>query len=105
MLHICVYQVNQDKDEKAVAFLSLDMLEKFSGSKDVDPKIYEEVFEGVVPCNDLEDVFRMFNLEKPEGYEGRSLSVSDVVGIIDENGETHYHYCDSIGFKKIKFDA
>ena len=44
------------------------------------------------------------NLERPEGYKGRSLSVSDVVEIVDENGDSTFHFCDSIGFKQIDFD-
>jgi len=41
------------------------------------------VYEGEINCSDLEEVYRMFNLNHPEGYHGRSLSVSDVVEVID----------------------
>lgn len=42
-------------------------------------------------------LFMLFNSsERPEGFTGRSMSVSDVV-IID----TDVYYCDEIGFKKL----
>ena len=44
----------------------------------------------------LEYLFGMFNEGCPEGFEGSSMSVSDVVEL---DGE--YYYCDIFGFKKI----
>lgn len=38
----------------------------------------------------LEEVFRMFNIEPPDDYRNRSLSVGDVVTI----GETRSYRCD-----------
>lgn len=105
MLNISIFQIDLDKDENAVAFDSLDMLERLHGLKDVDPGIYHQVFAGDVSCENLEDVYRMFNMNKPEGYEGRSLSVSDIVGVADDNGVMRFYYCDCIGFKEVAFDA
>ena len=49
----------------------------------------------------LEEVFERFNAdEKPEGYTGHSLSVSDVVAL-KHDGTVSYHYCDSIGFREL----
>lgn len=38
---------------------------------------YELVFDGDLPAQTAEDVFRIFNLKHPNGYRGRSMSVSD----------------------------
>ena len=46
----------------------------------------------------LEKVFEKFNIDHPQDYKGHSLSVSDIIAIDDK----HY-YCNSIGFKEIKF--
>ena len=42
----------------------------------------------------------MFNLSRPQDFEGHSLSVSDVIAI-KRNGEVSVHYVDSIGFKEL----
>lgn len=96
-MKVKIYQICRKRDEYRVSFLSLDYV------KDVDPKIYEKVFEGSVDATDLEGVYQIFNLNQPEGYRGRSMSVSDVVAAKEAAG-WQYYYCDSVGFKKIDFD-
>lgn len=54
-------------------------------------------------CGTLEEVYQMFNLDHPDGYQGRSLSVSDVVEVVGEEKST-FHFCDSIGFREVDFD-
>ena len=103
-MDITIYQINMGRDHNRIAFEGLDLLKTYQGSDKIDSRIYDRVFEGEVDCKDLEDVYRKFNLEHPEGYKGRSLSVSDVVEIVDENGDSTFHFCDSIGFKQIDFD-
>lgn len=103
-MDITIYQINMGRDHNRIAFEGLDLLKMYQGSDKIDSRIYDRVFEGEVDCKDLEDVYRKFNLEHPEGYKGRSLSVSDVVEIVDENGDSTFHFCDSIGFKQIDFD-
>ena len=45
----------------------------------------------------------MFNCDCPEDFQGHSLSVSDVVEIV--NGENAgFYFCDSIGFQRVEFD-
>jgi len=103
-MKIKIYQIDLDKDENGVAFLPLEKsLEK---SDKINSKIYDLVFDDEVDCENLEDVFRKFNLDIDymENYSGRSLSVSDIVEVI--NGEkSEFHYCDNIGFKKVEFDS
>ena len=78
-MNIRIYQVNMKRDTNNVAFMRYELLEKLQGSQSVDSKIYDKVFDGEVDCQTLEDVYQMFNLNHPEGYKDRSLSVSDVV--------------------------
>ena len=44
----------------------------------------------------LEEVFQELNMNIPESYKGRSVSVSDIVEINNE-----YYYCDSFGWVQI----
>ena len=55
-------------------------------------------------CRNLEDVFVLFQSGRPEGFQGHSLSVSDVVEVEDAASITPgFYFCDSIGFKEIPF--
>ena len=65
---------------------------------------YDCIFSGEVAAKNLEDVFYIFNMARPKGYKGRSLSVSDVVAVCHSSEEKTYYYCEPIGFKQISFD-
>lgn len=62
---------------------------------------YEVVYEGKLDYpempNALEELFEIFNIRRPEDFEGHSMSVSDIVEIDGDN-----YYCDSVGWKKLK---
>ena len=102
-MNIAIYQIDPDRDENNVAFLNYENLERFQGSAALRSEIYDKVFEGEVECGTLEEVYQMFNIGQPDGYRGRSLSVSDVVEVVGEEKST-FHFCDSIGFRKVDFD-
>ena len=101
-MNIAIYQVNMDRDNDNVAFMNYEKLERFQGPAAINGKIYDKVFEGEVSCGNLEEVYQMFNINHPDGYRGRSLSVSDVVEVASEEKSTFY-FCNSIGFKEIGF--
>jgi hypothetical protein len=48
----------------------------------------------------LETIFADFNIDRPEDFTGRSLSVSDVV-VMNRDGKETAFYVDSIGFKEL----
>ena len=105
MMDITIYQIDPDRDQNRVMFEPLDYLEKRQGSSAVDAGIYGRVFEGEIEAKDLEEIYEIFNLDKPDGYHGRSMSVSDVIAVRNhEDGCTQYYFCDSIGFKQISFE-
>ncbi len=103
MKQIEIYQIDLDVDYDEVAFKPFDKLEDTQGTDEIDSSIYVKVFGGEVDCNNFGEIYTMFNIDHPEGYKGRSMSVSDVLAVT-ENNETKYYYCDSIGFKEINFD-
>ena len=103
-MKVSIYQVNLDRDENGIAFESYKELARLQNTMDIDSAVYDKVYEGDVIANDLEDVYRIFNIQKPEGYSGRSMSVSDIVRIEGaENVKSGFYYCDSIGFKDVDF--
>ena len=105
-MNIRIYQVNLGRDYKHIAFQGLEELEQFQGSKELDSSIYDCAFAGQVDCKGLEEIFQRFNIDHPEGYKGRSLSVSDMVEITESDDlGPGFYFCDSVGFKKVDFDA
>ena len=63
---------------------------------------YRHVYTGTVSSTGnipqiLEKIYRILNMEHPDDYTGRSLSVSDIVELLDR-----YYYCDSFGWVEIE---
>lgn len=104
-MEIKIYQINHDRDKHGVMFVGYDELERYQKTSEIDSGIYDKVFEGTVPGDHLENVYRVFNVDHPAGYRGRSLSMSDIVQIVDSKTYAPgFYYCDRIGFKEILFD-
>ncbi len=101
-MKIQIHQIQPEKDGKHLCFMNYEYVMKHN--EGIIPKsIYDCVFTGAIEADNLEDVFRIFNIEHPKDYTGRSLSVSDVVEIQYED-KSEFFFCDSIGFKMIVFD-
>ena len=95
-----IYQVNLDRDEKGIAFSGYSRLEKHN--IEVQFYVYDLVYSAKMNFDNLEQIFEVFNMARPDDYKGRSLSVSDVVEIVDSDtmGKGLY-YVDDIGFTQI----
>ena len=98
-IRIKIYQIDTDKDENRRAFMNMP-------EEGIDSSIYKTVYYGDVDAESLEDVFEKFNTDRPMTFQGRSLSVSDVVEVLDGKGkiENSCYFCDTIGFQKAEFD-
>ena len=104
-----VYMVMQLRhDEKILDERFASMRELHRRGKTPDPEHYEVTYYADLPAmwqdvpdNEvLEELFQMFNLSRPQDFEGHSLSVSDAIAL-KRNGEVSVHYVDSIGFKEL----
>lgn len=105
-MKIKIYQINTDRDNYGCAFMGMEWLKKTMGTDTPDSTIYDRVFDGEIRGTSPEDVYARFNWDLPSGYRGRSLSVSDVVEIGEgAKVEPGFYFCESIGFKKVDFDA
>lgn len=104
-MKINIYQINMGRDDKRLAFMGADDLERLSGSSEIDSSIYDCVFKGDVEAGNLEDIYYIFNNEHPEGYRGRSLSVSDIVEVTESNVvDPGFYFCDTVGFTSVRFE-
>lgn len=102
-----IYQVNTDHSEEAShrLFTGFDRI----GGK-VDATMYKKVYVGDHPeLKTLEDVFQRFNLGRVPTLQGHSLSVSDVVEVVDSDNKyvlSGCYFCDSIGWRQLEvFDT
>lgn len=96
-MKIKIHQINSERDKQRAAFQSLERMERY-GIK-FDRSIYDCVFDGEVDAKGLEDIFYIFNMDRPEDFCGHSLSVSDIV---EKDGK--FFFCDSFGWKEIEFE-
>ena len=104
-MKIKIYQINMGRDERRVAFMGSDEFPRFTGSTEINSSIYDCVFDGNVDCRNLEDVYYDFNNDRPKGYTGRSLSVSDIVEVTESDVvDSGFYYCDTVGFTPVKFE-
>ena len=104
-MDVKLYQINLDRDEEGRAFMSQDWLARHVDDPvKIDSSIYDCVFAGEIDGSTLEDAFAIFNFDHPDGYKGRSMSVSDVLVTELEDGKLAAYFCDSIGFTHVDFD-
>lgn len=74
-------------------------------SQPPSPGNYDILYTGpIVRTQDqavtLENLFEIFNRNRPADFTGHSLSVSDIVAL-KQDGVVSYHYCDSVGFQEL----
>ena len=102
-MNINLYQIPCNEHTKNVIFKPLP-----KGQDCIDSSIYKKIYTAAF-SNDkvtsLEDLYRIFNIEQPADYKGRSMSVSDVVEVAGmDHTPDGFYYCNDIGFNKIHFE-
>ena len=96
-----IYQVKFSEDTRYICFMPYEFITKNGGKPDFAN--YDKVYEGnAAEFNGelgerLEAIYQKFNLDHPEDYKGRSLSVSDVVVLEDKA-----YYVDDVGYKPLE---
>ena len=92
------YKIKRIKDVENCAYAC----KRYAWAENViDLNDYEVVYEGELDCpempNALEELFEIFNVRRPKDFEGRGMSISDVVEIDSKN-----YYCDFVGWEELK---
>ena len=92
------YKIKQIKDAENCEYV----FSHYNLAKDkIDLKDYKVVYEGELDYpeipNALEELFDIFNVRRPNDFEGRSMSVSDIVEVDGDN-----YYCDAVGWVKLQ---
>lgn len=94
-----IYQYDHTDGNWGYEFMGLDFAENMGMT--VDGKDYRLMYLNTLNKDDtLDQLFMKFNIDRPDDFEGHSLSTSDVI-IMKREGELKAYYVDSIGFKKL----
>ena len=97
-----IWQLRSDVDPMMKFVSYAEMTDRFGAP---DPANYTLAYDGQLGTNDLEEIWTRLNQdERPAGYTGYSLSMSDVIELYDHSG-SEYHFVDRFGFKAIGFDG
>ncbi len=105
-------QLRDDADNiRNRLFVGYDYTVRNRGGIDLDK--YFTADYGVIEADSepeaCEKLFRLYNIgQRPKGYTGRSMSVSDIVTLWDNDQEPPVKtiwFCDSFGFRQIGGDA
>ena len=103
-MKVRIYQIDFERDEKFLCYRNLEtVLDRCGGI--IPAESYNMVFEYEALSDNLERLFFIFNEAHPKGYKARSMSMSDVVEVIDPINGSKFFFCDKIGFKEVSFDA
>ena len=94
-----IYQIDPDGPAKDRMFLGSDYLA--SHGIPVTGEGYRQVYrDSLDPGTGFEDIYKRFNLDRPDDFTGHSLSVGDVV-VLSRNGSRQAGFVDIIGFKEL----
>ena len=99
--NVRIWQLKPDVDI-LMKFISYEEMVRQFGEP--SPEDYRIAYDGQLGTNDLEAIYARCNINHPPGYNGHSLSMSDVVELYDAQG-SEYHYCDRFGFEQISFEG
>ena len=105
-----IYQLRFDKKNPTIpfAFGGIKKLHK-EGYEQPPARLYRLIYDGTLLCSDDEDskerlqrIWEQYQDDLPEDYPGRSVSISDVLELYDEENR-RYFYVDESGFCPVKF--
>ena len=102
-MKVRVYQIPPDVPAARYMFCGYEIMLKNLGR--IPFEEYSLVYEGDVRVQTLERLFIRFNADdRPNATSMRSLSVSDIVEIVEADPAMYspgLYFCDSVGFKKL----
>ncbi len=98
-----IYQLKEGAENRDYSFRPLSELQ--SAGLSPDRNRYELKYADTMPMqgdvnSNLDALYHRFNVNPPEDFHGRSLSVSDIV-VLRTPDAVSYHYVDSVGFREL----
>lgn len=102
-MEIVLYQINEERDYNECEFMDYNYTQQFG----IDPFSYDRVWSGHLEATTLDAVFATLNQDlRPDNYNGRSMSVSDICEVIDAAGRSRFYFVDTgASFREVEFDS
>lgn len=95
------YEIFQSTIKSSFAFMPWKYTKEHNFSFNFYKKVWSDKEEARDDLDLLNYLFEKFNINHPKDFKGHSMSVSDIVRIMDVNGNTKYYYCDVFGWEDI----
>lgn len=98
-----IYQITDNSRNRQDMFVDMDFL-KLYGRK-VDALGYQMIYQrkmNLKKPETLDSLWLEFNTDHPKDYEGRSLSISDVV-VMKQDGDVRAYFTDRYGFTELPY--
>ena len=96
---MAIYQLKSDAPAE-LRFMGLEHLESPPDKANYTAFYTSDLVPDDNTTRVLENLYCIFNEDRPADFTGHSLSVSDIIALKCED-VVSYHYCDSIGFKEL----
>ena len=101
-----IYQIKKGEEYHNARFTDWKGLKRYNVP--FDKNSYESVYGGYITDISrsqnraviLDDIFRKFNVDRPEDFRGHSLSVSDIIVLEDKNSSSAF-FVDSYGMTEV----
>jgi hypothetical protein len=98
-----IYQLRETPETAMLRFMNSDYLQR--KGLEIIRDNYVPIYTGALNVegdeqDKLNELYRIFNIDRPADFTGHSLSVSDIIAI-KRAGIVSCHYVDSWGFKEI----
>jgi hypothetical protein len=95
-----IYQLKHGEDLRYIRFIGYEQL--VAGGGKPEGKNYCHVYTDALSDGmTLDDIYRIFNLNRPADFRGHSLSISDVI-VLRKNGVASAYYVDSpAGYREL----
>lgn len=96
---MAVYQLKEDAPAE-LRFMGLEHIDSPPDKANYAAVYTQNLVPGDNTARILENLYCIFNDDRPADFTGHSLSISDIIALKRE-GVVSYHYCDSIGFVEL----
>ena len=95
------YKILQIKDIENTVYAFRPFKLDIFNIEDYEVRYTGEAKEEYSDAELCDAIFDIFNTQRPEGFTGHSLSMSDLVWL-ERDGRIRVYYCDLVGWQTIK---
>lgn len=96
-----MYTIYQVKVSERFSFMGWETANRHGWSFDPYCAMWSGNDEAADDYDLLNYLYEVFNVDRPSGFRGHSMSLGDIIRIWGEDDNVKYYYCDSFGWEDI----